>query len=182
VSTLKKYTGSIKGLIEFLKEPLLAVLAALMISGFIISHTKIPTGSMMLTINPGDHLIVNRLPYYYRDPVRGEIAVFKFQGENLIKRIIGTPGDSIDILNNSIYVNDKQLEEFSYLKDLDSTYKFSDSNITFPYKVPEGYYFVMGDNRKNSKDSRYFGPIPRESIFAKGGLRIYPLNKIGIVQ
>lgn len=182
MSTLNKYTGSIKGLIEFLKEPLLAVLAALMISGFIISHTKIPTGSMMSTINPGDHLIVNRLPYYYRDPARGEIAVFKFEGENLIKRIIGRPGDIINILDNNIYVNSKLLDESSYLKDLNSTYEFSGSNITFPYKVPEGYYFVMGDNRKNSKDSRYFGPIPRASIFARGGIRIYPLNRIGIVQ
>jgi signal peptidase I len=182
VGILNKHAISIKVLIEFLKEPLLAVLAALMISGFIISHTKIPTGSMMFTINPGDHLIVNRLPYYYRDPERGEIVVFKYEGENLIKRMIAKPGDVISIIHNNIYVNDKKLDEASYLKDLDSTYEFSGSDITFPYKVPEGYYFVMGDNRKNSKDSRYFGPIPRESIFAKGGLRIYPLNRIGIVQ
>ena len=179
---MNKYVMHMKGLIEFLREPLLAVLAALMISSFIISHTKIPTGSMMFTINPGDHMIVNRLPYYYRDPHRGEIAVFRFNGENLIKRVIGEPGDIIDIVDSNIYVNDEKLQESFYLKDLNSTYKFSGSDLSFPYKVPEGYYFMMGDNRKNSMDSRYFGPIPRETIFAKGGFRIYPFNRIGIVE
>ncbi len=179
---LNKYTKNIKGLIEFLKEPILAVLTALMISTFIISHTKIPTGSMMFTINPGDHLIVNRLPYYYRDPYPGEIAVFKFKEENLIKRVIGMPDDIIDIIDNNIYVNNKKLDESSYLKNIDSTYEFSHSDIRFPYKVPKGYYFMLGDNRRNSMDSRYFGPIPRESIYAKGGVRIYPFNQVGLVK
>ncbi|MDF2593766.1 MAG: signal peptidase [Clostridia bacterium] len=182
MSTLDKHTVTIKAIIEFLKEPFLAVLAALMISSFIISHTKIPTGSMMFTINPGDHLIVNRLPYYYRDPERGEIAVFRFEEENLIKRVIGKPNDIINIIDNNIYVNNQKLDEGAYLKTLDSTYEFSGSTIDFPYKVPEGYYFMMGDNRKNSKDSRYFGPIPRETIFAKGGFRIYPFSRIGSVK
>ena len=182
MDVLNKYEVKIKSLIEFLKEPLLAVLAALMISSFIISHTKIPTGSMMNTINPGDHLIVNRLPYYYRDPHRGEIAVFKFEGENLIKRVIGEPGDTIDIIDNAVYVNHEKLEESAYLREINCTYQFSGANITFPYKVPEGYYFMMGDNRKNSKDSRYFGPIPREWIFASGGFRIFPFSRIGIVK
>nr|WP_074463574.1 signal peptidase I [Cellulosilyticum sp. I15G10I2] len=179
---MNKYKIAIKGLIEFLKEPILAVLTALMISTFIISHTKIPTGSMMLTINPGDHLIVNRLPYYYRDPDRGEIAVFKFQGENLIKRVIGKPHDIINIIDNNIYVNSEKLDESAYLKSLESTYEFSRSDIQFPYKVPDGYYFMLGDNRRNSMDSRYFGPIPRENIYAKGGVRIYPFSRIGIVK
>lgn len=161
---------------------MLAVLSALMISTFVISHTKIPTGSMMFTINPGDHLIVNRLPYYYRDPERGEIAVFKFEDENLIKRVIGKPNDIINIINNSIYVNDQKIDESLYLKTPDSTYEFSHSDIDFPYQVPEGYYFMLGDNRKNSMDSRYFGPVPRENIYAIGGIRIYPFNRIGIVK
>lgn len=179
---LHKYIIKIKGYIEFLKEPLLAVLSALMISTFIISHTKIPTESMMFTINPGDHVIVNQIPYYYRDPDRGEIVVFKFEDENLIKRVIGKPNDVINIIDNSIFVNGEKFDELSYLKNSESTYEFSHSQISFPYQVPEGHYFMLGDNRKNSKDSRYFGPISRESIYAKGGFRIYPFSRIGIVK
>lgn len=179
---MNRHIVMIKTTIEFLKEPVLAVLTALMISTFVISHTKIPTGSMMFTINPGDHLIVNRLPYYYRDPRKGEITVFNLEGENLIKRVIGEPHDIINIIDNNIYVNNQRLDESAYLKNLDSTYEFSHSKIHFPYEVPEGYYFMLGDNRKNSMDSRYFGPVPREDIYAKGGIRIYPFNRIGIVQ
>lgn len=179
---MKKYRIGIKGIIEGIKEPILAVLAALLISSFIISHTKVPTESMMITINPGDHLIVNRMPYYYRDPIRGEVAVFTFDEDNLIKRVIGVPGDIIDIIDNAVYINGEKLDETNYLESLDDTYLFAGSKITFPYKVPEGYYFMMGDNRKNSKDSRVFGPIPRENIIAKAGIRIYPFSEIGMIR
>lgn len=167
---------------EIIKEPLLAILVALILSSFIVSHTKVPTGSMMDTITPGDHLIVNRIPYYYRDPQPGEIVVFEFEGEHLIKRVIAVPGDIINIIDNNVYINDMLLNETRYIESQDSTYKFAGSPIAFPYKLPEGYYFMMGDNRKKSKDSRYFGPIPREAIFAKAGLRIYPFYKIGLIR
>lgn len=170
-----------KGLIEFIKEPILAVLAALLISGFIISHTKIPTGSMMYTINPGDHLIVSRLQYYYRNPKRGEIIVFEQKMDKLIKRVIGLPGETINIVDGNVYINDQKLEE-NYLINKNTTYLFSDSDIVFPYTIPENMYFVMGDNRENSLDSRYFGPIHRSKIIAKSGLRIYPFSQTGMVE
>ena len=169
-----------KNLIEILKEPILAVLTAVLISSFIISHTKVPTASMMETINPGDHLVVNRIPYYYRNPQRGEIAVFKFEGNHLIKRVIGIPGDIVDIKEGKVYINGEELEE-KYLTE-ENTYLYAGSKIKFPYTVPEGYYFMMGDNRTNSKDSRVFGPIAREKIVAKAGICIYPLNRIGILK
>lgn len=171
----------LKRLIERIKELILAVLSAVLISSFIISHTKVPTASMVSTINPGDHLIVNRIPYYYRDPIRGEIVVFYFEEDHLIKRIIGVPGDEINIESGKVYVNGKVLEE-AYLNDKENTYLYAGSKVKFPYIVPEGYYFMMGDNRSNSKDSRVFGPIARKEILAKAGLCIYPFNRIGILK
>ena len=171
---------SIRNFLDFIKEPLLAVLAALLISQFIMAHTKIPTGSMIPTINIGDHVVVNRLPYYYRNPVRGELIVFAREGENLIKRVIGEPGDIIDIYDGKVFINGEELDETAYIRVLDSTEP--QHELEFPYTVPEDHYFVMGDNRRESYDSRYFGPIHRDTIFAKGGFRIYPFNNIGIVK
>lgn len=171
---------STRNFLEFIKEPMLAVLAALLISQFIMAHTQIPTGSMIATINIGDHMVVNRLPYYYRDPKRGEIIVFAHEGQNLVKRVIGEPGDVLDIKEGSVFVNGEELEESAYIRVLNSTE--AQYEIDFPYTVPEEYYFVMGDNRQESYDSRYFGPIHRDTVFAKGGFRIYPFNNIGIVK
>lgn len=182
MADLRNLEYTVKKVIEGVKEPLLAVFAALLLSCFIISHTRVPTGSMIPTIYPGTHLIVNHIPYYYRNPKHGEIVVFKWQGENLIKRVVAIPGDVIMIQGGKVYINGQVLDEAHYVESEESTYLFSDSKLTFPYKVPEGYYFMMGDNRKKSKDSRYFGAISRDSIFAKAGFCIYPFDKMGLIK
>lgn len=179
---MNKRLSILRLLIEKIKEPLLAILAALLISSFIMSHTEVPTESMRPTISPGDHLIVNRLPYYYRNPKPGEIVVFDYEGKNLIKRIIGIPGDIVDILDGKVYINGKLLDESVYLGKNHETFTFSKSPIAFPYKVPEGTYFVLGDNRRNSSDSRVIGPISSTSIIAKAGYRIYPIYDVGPVR
>lgn len=180
---MNKKLESIKRIIETLKEPMFAVLVAIvLIPSFIISNTKVPTESMMPAINPGDYLIVSRLPYYYRDPIRGEIIVFKYNKDFLIKRIIAVPGDEIDIKENKVYINGELLDEGAYLQDSVKTYLYAGSKVDFPYVIPENYYFVMGDNRLNSKDSRVFGAISRSSIIAKAGYRIFPLNTIGKIE
>ncbi len=173
---------TIKRFIEVIKEPILAILAGIMISNFIVSHTKIPTGSMISTIMPRDHLIVNRIPYYYRNPKKGEIVVFRQDGENLIKRVIGEPGDEINIIGGYVYVNQMKIDESTYLFEDGHTYIYTSSDIHYPYKVPEDYYFLMGDNRENSKDSRFFGPVSRDQIYAKAGIRIYPFDRIERVK
>lgn len=179
---MDKRTQKLKVMMECMKEPMLAILAALLISSFVISHTQVPTESMLPTISPGNHLIVNRLPYYYRNPVCGEIVVFEYNGKNLIKRVIGTAGDIVDLKDGKVYVNGKALEESSYLKENDQTFTFTQSPIRFPYTVPEGFCFVLGDNRTNSSDSRVIGAIPTKSIIAQAGYRVYPLQSIGFVD
>lgn len=177
-----KKLQSVKRIIEFVKEPVLAILAAVLLICFVISHTHVPTESMMPTILPGDHFIVNRLPYYYRNPRRGEIVVFVKEDDYLIKRVIGLPGDEIDIIDDQVYVNGEALDETAYLVDEMETYKFTGTNVTYPYIVPEHAYFVMGDNRKNSSDSRVFGAVSESMIVAEARLRIWPINKWGIVK
>lgn len=172
----------VKHFLEVIKEPLLAVLAALLISQFLMMHTRIPSGSMIPTINKGDHLIVNLIPSYYRVPNRGEVVVFECNGENLIKRVIGIPGDVIDLLDGKVYINGKELDETAYIRTFNSTREYVGSEVEFPYKVPEQSYFMMGDNREGSADSRIFGAIPKEEIIAIGALKIYPLDQIGLLR
>lgn len=168
--------------LEFVKEPLLAVLSALLVIQFITAHTRIPSGSMIPTIQIGDHMLVNRIPYYYKDPIRSDIVIFEQDDINLVKRVIGLPGEEVDIIDNHIYINGEMLDESSYLAEGTFTYPFVYSDVTFPLVVPENEYFVMGDNRENSQDSRYFGTIKRETVFAKGGFRIFPFDSIGVVK
>ncbi len=174
--------NKVRNILEFVREPLLAVLSALLITQFLFMHTRVPTGSMIPTINEGNHLIVNRVTDYYRTPKRGEIAVFNHGGDKLIKRVIAEPGDSIDLRDGKVWINDKELDETAYINVLDSTYTFVESEITFPYVVPDNHYFMMGDNRQNSLDSRYFGPISAEEIIAIGAFKIYPLSDIGTLK
>lgn len=183
MTKMNKKLESIKILIENIKEPILAVLVAVvLIPSFVMCNTRVPTESMMPAINPGDHLLVNRIPYYYRNPVHGEIIVFKYGKDYLIKRVIAEPGDEINIIENKVYINGELLNESAYLNGEMKTYLFAGSKVKFPYVIPEHSYFVMGDNRLNSKDSRVFGAIPRNSIIAKAGYRIFPFNKMGQVE
>lgn len=183
MTKMNKKMEMIKLLIEMIKEPLLAVLVAIiLIPSFIVSNTKVPTESMVPAIYPEDHLIVSRLPYYYRDPLYGEVIVFKYGKDYLIKRVIAGPGDRINIVENEVYLNEKLLDESSYLLDEMKTYLYTRSKIEFPYTVPENSYFVMGDNRLNSKDSRVFGAIHRNNIIAKAEYRIWPIKNIGPIK
>ncbi|ONI44570.1 signal peptidase I [Candidatus Epulonipiscium fishelsonii] len=168
-----------KNILDGFKEITAAVLIALLISQFLISHITIPTGSMISTININDHMVVSHIPFYYRNPERGEIIVFKHGENNLIKRVIGLPGETIDLNNGKVYVNGVELNEVEYIRHPETTYPQA---VAFPYTIPEGHYFVMGDNRENSADSRSFGSIDRNIITAVGGYRIYPFNNIGIVD
>lgn len=165
----------------FIKEIVVVVAILLFITNFIAIHAKVPSGSMIPTIEIGDHFIVNRLAYLFGDVKRQDIIVFKgFDGTLMVKRVIGLPGDIVDLIDGEVHINGEPLDESAYLSEEVETWP--SSYISFPLLVPKGEYFVMGDNRGNSFDSRYFNTIKEEAIIGNGKLRVYPFTKMGIIK
>ena len=155
---------------------LMAVIIAILINKFLLFKIIIPSGSMIPTINIDDRLFATRI-YNEEKLERGDIVVFyshEFQ-ESMIKRLIGLPGDKIEIKNGVVFVNGEELSE-DYIQ--------SKGDYTGYFEVPEESYFFLGDNRENSKDSRYWiNPyINKDDIEGKAQLRVYPFNKIGRVK
>ena len=158
----------------------------LLVNGAVGQARVIPSGSMQDTLLIGDHLIMSRIGYdagipftnlhvpLWRNPKRQQIVIFRpvIRGEtsDVIKRVIGLPGETVDIRSGSIWINGARLAEKYTVGRTEpadpSQYRagFENRANVFPYKVPENCYFVMGDNRENSLDSRYVGCIPRENI------------------
>lgn len=133
--------------------------------------------SMSPNLKNSDLLILNKAVYKLREPKRGEVISFEYTGTKyLIKRIIGLPGESIEVKNNILYIDGKPFEE-DYL---DSSVITKDFKLY--EKIPKDSYFVMGDNRMDSMDSRDFGPIKEKDIIGKVLFRIWPINKIKLVK
>ena len=167
-----------------------AVVIALFVRLMLVQAYHIPSASMVPTLEEGDRVVVNRLSYQFGEVGRGQVVVFKkpqgSSGQNdLIKRIIGLPGETIRFADNQVYVNGLRLEE-PYLAEQDSTRP----RLTIPgcaqttpapdtCVVPEGTIFMMGDNRLGSSDSRVFGPIEIDNVVGRAFLRVWPLNNLG---
>jgi signal peptidase I len=156
-----------------------ALLIAFVIKTYLVEAFYIPSESMTPTLLVGDRVLVNKLSYDLHDVHRGDIVVFKAppgeetaQIKDLVKRVVGLPGDTIEGRGGTIYINGKQLAE-PYLP------KGTESRTFAEEKVPAGHYFVLGDNRQNSKDSTYFGAIKSNLIVGRVFLRIWPLNRVG---
>lgn len=166
---------------ELLEDVLLilAVLAVVfLVKRFVLINAVIPSGSMEDTIMTGDQIFGSRLSYEFGDPQRGDIAIFRYpdnEEELFIKRVIGLPGEKVEIIDGKVYINDstEPLQE-DYLKET-PTGSFG------PYYVPEDSYFMLGDNRNDSRDSRWWNNtyVKRDKILAKAVWRYYPLNKFG---
>lgn len=131
---------------------------------------KIPSGSMQPTIEAGDYLICNLIYYRSHDPMRGDVIIFKYPRDekiDYIKRIVGVPGDTVELRDNILLVNGEEIgEPYAVYNDTGNEH-WPDPSTYGPYFISENEYFVMGDNRNNSSDSREFGSIERESIEGK---------------
>ena len=157
-----------------------AILVALVLKNFVIINATVPTGSMENTIMPGDDLFGFRLAYQFSEPKRGDIIIFKYpddEEEKYVKRIIGLPGETVRISNAKVYIDDSEtpLQE-DYLKD-----EWTVATGPFEFQVPEGCYFVMGDNRNDSWDARYWDNtyVAREKIIGKAEWVYFPFDRIG---
>lgn len=167
-------------IISWIKIIITAAVIAFVLNNFIIANSRVPSGSMENTIMTKDRVIGSRLAYLFDDPERGDIVIFHWPDDEsifFVKRIIGLPGDTIDIQNGHVYLNGSEtpLEE-PYLKQ---------DMIPEPpmhFEVPEDSYFMMGDNRNNSSDARRWEHtyVKKEKIIAKVLFRYYP--KISIIK
>ena len=165
---------------------LLCVLGAVwLVITFVGQRTEVEGASMENTLHNGDNLIVDKLSYRFHDPERFDIIVFPFQFQDntyYIKRIIGLPGETVQIMDDgSIYINGEKLEE-NY--GMEVTKPETIGRAAEPIELGDDEYFVMGDNRNNSSDSRtdMVGNITRENIIGKAWLRIWPVSDFGVLQ
>lgn len=161
----------------------IALCLALFIRTFIAEPRYIPSDSMVPTLHTGDRLVVEKISYRFHPPITGDIIVFQPPAElqrrgypkdqAFIKRVIGVPGEIVSGANGKVYLNGQPLQE---------NYIAEPANQPFPpMQVPEDNFFVMGDNRNDSNDSRYWGFLPRQNIIGRAAFRFWPLDRIGFI-
>lgn len=168
---------------------MVAIVAAItvLLRMFVFVPYEIPSGSMEETIMTGDMVFSEKVSYYFRSPQRGDIVTFddpEVAGRTLIKRVIAVGGQTVDLVDGKVVVDGVVLDE-PYTGGKES-YPLSriatGVTVEFPYTVPDGYVWVMGDNRTSSQDSRYFGAIPGSSITGRAALVYWPFNDFGLLS
>jgi signal peptidase I len=188
-----KRQSSTRWIREALIVVVVAILVAVLLRAFVVQTFYIPSGSMEPTLQIGDRILVNKLSYDFHAVHQGDIVVFaRPPAENcggpevndLVKRVIGLPGQTISLAKGYVYINGKRLDE-SWLPAEEQGITVpgpsgTPYSLVRPYHIPANDYFVMGDNRQDSCDSRYWGPISKSLIVGKVELRVWPLSSIHI--
>lgn len=168
-------------LLEYVKIILIVGVIVFIINNVFVINARIPSESMENTIMKGDQLFGNRLAYKDRDPERYDIVIFKYpdnEKQLFIKRVIGLPGETVNIVDGKVYINDDPtpLDDSFLPEDMEGDYG--------PYEVPEGCYFMLGDNRNFSNDSRFWTNtyVRRDQILAKAVLRYWPITRLSLIE
>lgn len=173
----------IKETVKDILKYVLLIAVILFVITYLFSLQQVIGPSMDPNLQDNDILILNKLKYKYSDIKRGDVVALRFKDTNyLVKRVIGLPGDAIEFKNNKLYINGSVYDEI-YLKDDVITEDFSLEDIGYRV-IPEDYYFVLGDNREKSSDSRNpdLGLVSKDDILGKTILKIWPLNGIKLVK
>ena len=166
---------------DYIKMFIIVIVVVLVVNNVVLIKAKIPSESMEQTIMTGDRVFGNRLAYKTKDPERFDIVIFKYPDDPsqlFVKRVIGLPGETVNIVDGKVYINDSE-------EPLDDSFCPETPQGSFgPYEVPEGCYFMLGDNRNHSMDSRYWMNtfVEKDAIEAEVAIRYWPLNKIGTVN
>ena len=175
---------------EWIKALLIAVALAVIIRYFILAPIVVDGFSMMPTLHDQDRMIVNKISYTFGEPDRFDIVVFHApEQKDYIKRIIGLPGDTVEYIDDVLYINGEPIDE-PYLDEykqqvFDGPLTDSFTLLDIPggqETVPEGHLFVMGDNRRNSKDSRHIGFVSMDEVVGKTNIVYWPVSDIRIVK
>jgi signal peptidase I len=175
---------------EWTKALIIALLIAVFIRYFLFTPIVVDGDSMMPTLKDGDKMIVNKIGYRLGEPKRFDIVVFHApEGKDYIKRVIGLPGEHIEYKDDQLYINGEPIDE-PYLDEYKS--QLSEGQLTQDFTlqdiepnmdvIPEGYVFVMGDNRRYSKDSRHIGVVSEDKIIGKTSVVFWPLSEMKIVK
>jgi signal peptidase I len=168
--------------LESIKTLGTAAILAFGIRTFVAEARYIPSASMQPTLQINDRLIIEKISYHFQQPARGDVVVFEptdaliqqnFK-DAFIKRIIGLPGDQVEVNNGIVYVNSEALKE-NYIQD-QPDYQYG------PVVVPDGQYLVLGDNRNNSYDSHFWGFVPKDKLIGNAVFRFWPPNRIGFIE
>ena len=165
--------------IEIVKTLATAFILAIGIRTLVAEARYIPSSSMEPTLEINDRLIIEKISYRFKTPQRGDVVVFsptdKLKEQNFkdafIKRVIGLPGETVEVKGEKVYVNGKALRE-KYIEEAPE-YTYG------PVTVPQGQYLVLGDNRNNSYDSHYWGFVPRENLIGRAIVRFWPIKRLG---
>ncbi|MGF1482665.1 MAG: signal peptidase I [Cyanophyceae cyanobacterium] len=168
--------------VELIKTVVMAGALALGIRTFVAEARYIPSGSMEPTLEINDRLIIEKITYRLRNPERGDVVVFSpteaLQQQNFrdafIKRVIGLPGEEIEVKGGRVFVNGQALRE-KYIAE-EPEYDYG------PVVVPDDQYLVLGDNRNNSYDSHYWGFVPRDNLIGRAAVRFWPPNRLGSID
>lgn len=166
---------------EYVEAIIIALILAFIIRTFIVQAFKIPSGSMIPTLQIGDHILVNKFIYRFDDVKRGDIIVFKFpkdESRDFIKRAIGLPGDKVEIKNKKVYINDKPIDESYAFHEEEGNSSYHPRDNFGPSVIPENNFFVMGDNRENSMDSRFWGLLDKNKIKGKAFIIYWSWDRI----
>lgn len=172
-------------IIEYVKSFVIAVILALLIRGFVVQAFKIPSGSMRPTLIEGDRILVNKFIYHFKKPERGDVIVFKFPNnikKDFIKRLIASGGESVEIAEGNIIINGKVITEPPIFKERYYYNRGSYGEKGQRIEIPEGYFYVLGDNSSSSRDSRYWGFVPRKNLIGKAFVIYWPLRRIGVIR
>ncbi len=174
--------GILRELLEWIVFLLIIIGVTYLIITYVGQRTKVSGQSMETTLHDGDNLIVDKISYRFREPERFEIIVFPYQHKEntyYIKRIIGLPGETVQIVEGCVYIDGEPLDEH-YGNELMENAGLAEE----PIVLGEDEYFVLGDNRNHSSDSREpsVGVLHREDLLGRAWIRIWPLNKFGVIR
>jgi len=159
--------------VEGIESISFALIFALLIRHFIVMVSVVPTTSMVPTLKVGDRLLVNRMVFRFREPQRGDIVVFKsvVDDRDYVKRLIALPGETIEVRKGIVYINGQEIS-FPGV-NIQYDYDFQD-----PVTVPPNHFFMMGDNRANSADSRIWGFVPRANLEGTAWFTFWPIDRM----
>ncbi len=170
--------------IDFIETAIVALSIFVVIYIFLAQPHQVRGSSMYPNFTDGEYILTNKISYRFENPKRGQVIVFKAPhngGYDYIKRIIGLPGEIIKISGGKIYINNHLLNEENYLSSDVLTQNGLFLSEGKQFEIPDNEYFVLGDNRSQSSDSRDWGTVPRKNIIGKAWFRYWPINKINFL-